>query len=54
MRFLRVHRSHLVNLGQIASIESLDSGDARLFLHDGTVVPCSRRYRDPLRAAMAD
>lgn len=52
-RFLRVHRSHLVNLGQLASIEPLDSGDARLHLHDGTVVPCSRRYREGLRAATA-
>ena len=51
-RFRRVHRSHLVHLGHIASIESLDSGDARLHLHDGTVVPCSRRYRESLRAAM--
>ncbi|QCO66589.1 LytTR family transcriptional regulator [Luteimonas yindakuii] len=50
-RFLRVHRSHLVNLAQIASIEPVDSGDARIHLHDGTVVPCSRRYRDQLKAA---
>lgn len=52
-RFARVHRSHLVNLGQIASIEPLEGGDARLHLHDGTVVPCSRRHRDALRARMA-
>lgn len=52
-RFLRVHRSHLVNLAQIASIEPVDSGDARIHLHDGTVVPCSRRYRDQLKAAGA-
>jgi len=51
-RFLRVHRSHLVNLQRIASIEPLDSGDARLHLHDGAVVPCSRRYREALLAAM--
>ncbi|RPD85400.1 LytTR family DNA-binding domain-containing protein [Luteimonas sp. 100069] len=51
-RFLRVHRSHLVNLHRIASIEPLDSGDARLHLHDGAVVPCSRRYREGLLAAM--
>ncbi|ATD66360.1 LytTR family transcriptional regulator [Luteimonas chenhongjianii] len=51
-RFLRVHRSHLVNLHRIASIEPLDSGDGRLHLHDGAVVPCSRRYREGLLAAM--
>lgn len=48
-RFVRVHRSHLVNLDQVASIEPLDAGDARIHLHDGSTVPCSRRYRDALR-----
>ncbi len=49
-RFARVHRSYIVNLGRIASIEPLDTGDARLHLHDGQALPCSRRYRDALRA----
>ncbi|MFZ5637312.1 MAG: LytTR family DNA-binding domain-containing protein [Pseudomonadota bacterium] len=49
-RFARVHRSYIVNLGRVASIEPVDSGDARIHLHDGTVVPCSRTYRDALRA----
>jgi DNA-binding LytR/AlgR family response regulator len=49
-RFVRVHRSHAVNLGRIKEIEPLDGGDARLHIHDGTTVPCSRRYRDALRA----
>lgn len=47
--FVRIHRSHLVNIHRIASIEPLDSGDARIHLHDGTVVACSRRYRDALK-----
>ena len=47
-RFVRVHRSHLVNVDRVASIESLDSGDARLVMKDGSSVPCSRRYRDGL------
>jgi len=50
-RFLRVHRSHLVNVARIASIEPSDSGDARVHLEDGTAVPCSRRYRESLRVA---
>lgn len=49
-RFARIHRSYIVNLGRIASIEPLDTGDARLHLHDGHALPCSRRYRDALRA----
>lgn len=47
--FVRIHRSHLVNIHRIASIEPLDSGDARIHLHDGTVVACSRRYREALK-----
>jgi len=50
--FVRVHRSHAVNLGRIKEIEPLDGGDARLHMHDGTIVPCSRRYRDALRGGM--
>ena len=49
VNFVRIHRSHLVNIRRIASIEPLDSGDARVHLHDGTMVACSRRYRDALK-----
>ncbi|GMV30346.1 MAG: hypothetical protein AMXMBFR59_24710 [Rhodanobacteraceae bacterium] len=48
-RFARVHRSYIVNLDQIAMIEPLETGDARLHLKDGTTLPCSRRYRNGLR-----
>ena len=52
-RFVRVHRSHAVNLDRIREIEPTDGGDARLHLHDGSVVPCSRRYREALAGAAA-
>ena len=48
-RFLRIHRSYIVNLEQLASIEPLDTGDARVHLKDGTMLPGSRRYRAELR-----
>lgn len=47
-RFVRVHRSYVVNLDRIAEIEPLDGGDARLKMRGGSTVPCSRRYRDAL------
>ncbi|WP_125076277.1 LytTR family DNA-binding domain-containing protein [Pseudoxanthomonas sp. SGT-18] len=47
--FARIHRSYMVALAQVASIEPLDSGDARVHLKDGSVLPCSRRYRQALR-----
>ncbi len=48
-RFARIHRSYIVNLDHVASIEPLDTGDARVHLKDGSVLPCSRRQRDVLR-----
>ncbi|KAF1005619.1 MAG: Transcriptional regulatory protein BtsR [Luteibacter sp.] len=51
--FVRVHRSYLVRLAQVTSIEPLDGGDARLHMADGSQLPCSRRYREALRAAAA-
>jgi len=52
-RFARIHRSHIVNLDQVASIEPLDTGDARVHMKDGSVLPCSRRHRDALRGRAA-
>ncbi len=48
-RFVRVHRSYVVNLDYLAQIESLETGDARLILSDGATIPCSRRHRAALR-----
>ena len=48
-QFVRVHRSHIVNLRFIASIESTDAGDAIIHMKDGAAVPCSRTYRTALR-----
>ncbi len=48
-RFVRVHRSYIVNLDCVQEIEPMDSGDARARMRDGVVVPVSRRYRDNLR-----
>jgi len=48
-RFVRVHRSYIVNLDFVVEIEPLDSGDARAKLRDGQHIPVSRRYRGELR-----
>lgn len=52
-RFVRVHRSYMVNLDRIASIEPLDTGDARVHMQDGQAVPCSRTYRAGLKLRAA-
>lgn len=43
-RFIRVHRSAIVPLGQIRELEALPSGDYRIRLTGGGVVPLSRTY----------
>jgi hypothetical protein len=49
-RFVRVHRSYIVNLDCIGEIEPTDGGDAQIRMRDGGVVPCSRRFRENLRS----
>lgn len=48
-KFIRVHRSYMVNLDFIKEIEPLDTGDARILMKDGSLIPCSRRYRSALK-----
>lgn len=52
-RFVRVHRSYIVNLDCVVEIEPLDTGDARIAMCDRTSVPCSRTYRAALRPERA-
>ncbi len=49
-RFIRVHRSFMVNLDRVLEIQPLEAGEARLLMSDGSRIPCSRRYRPALRA----
>ncbi|CAN7538445.1 LytTR family DNA-binding domain-containing protein [Pseudoxanthomonas sp. LjRoot143] len=51
-RFVRVHRSSIVRLDQVAEIQPLTNRDAVLRLHDGTPVRVSRTYIDALLAAL--
>lgn len=52
-RFVRVHRSSIVRLDQVAEIQPLTNRDALLRLHDGTPVRVSRTYTDALLSALA-
>jgi len=53
-KFVRIHRSHIVNLDCLVEIHPLDTGDATLILRNGTSVPCSRNYRSSLRERAAN
>jgi two-component system LytT family response regulator len=51
-RFLRIHRSTLVNLDRVAAIEPRFYGDARVVLRNGVKLTLSRRFRDQARARL--
>src|SRR5690606_4914705 len=53
-RFIRIHRSYIVNIAHLASIEPLDTGDARVHMKDASALPASRRYRGDLRGRFAE
>ena len=47
-RFMRIHRSAIVNVSCVREVEPLASGDQRLVLSDGTELRVSRTYRAAL------
>jgi two-component system, LytTR family, response regulator len=47
-RFLRIHRSTIVNLDRVREIQPLFHGEHRVLLQDGTELTMSRGYRDRL------
>lgn len=50
-RFLRIHRSSIVNADQVVMIDPWGIGEHLLTLRDGSRVRSSRRYRGAVRAA---
>lgn len=48
-RFLRIHRSRLVNLERVREVQPWFKGDYVLVLHDGTRLVSGRTYRDRVR-----
>jgi len=51
-RFLRIHRSTLVNIEHVREVHPLFHGDAEVILRDGTRLALSRRFRDAARQAL--
>jgi two-component system LytT family response regulator len=44
-RFLRIHRSTIVNIDRVAEVRTSPTGDARVILSNRKELPLSRRYR---------
>ena len=53
-RFLRVHRSHIVNVTQIKQVWSLARGTFVIELASGSRVPSGRTYGDRVRDLLAN
>ena len=51
-RFLRIHRSRLVNADRIKELHPLFHGEYELLLTDGTRLTSSRHYRDVLQSLL--
>jgi two-component system LytT family response regulator len=51
-RFVRIHRSAIVQVDRIRRLQSLPSGDATVHLRDGTVLRVSRSRREAVRALL--
>lgn len=51
-RYLRVHRSWIVNVGRISLLTTRRNGDCEVLMEGGTTLPVSRRYAAGLREAL--
>jgi two-component system LytT family response regulator len=51
-RFVRIHRSTIVNVERIRELQPVFHGDYVIVLKDGTELPLSRGYRDNLESAL--
>lgn len=47
-RFIRIHRSSIVNVDRVAEVRNTPHGDSLVLLHDGTKLRMSRSRRDRL------
>jgi two-component system LytT family response regulator len=51
-RFVRVHRSAIVNLAQVREVRARAGGDSAVVLRDGRQLPLSRRRREQVAEAI--
>lgn len=51
-RFLRIHRSRIVNVARVRELVPQPSGDCEIVLKDGTRLMSSRSYREARRARL--
>ncbi|HVF55673.1 MAG TPA: LytTR family DNA-binding domain-containing protein [Pyrinomonadaceae bacterium] len=53
-KFIRIHRSSIVNINRIKELQPWSHGEYHVILHDGTQLTLSRSYREKLQAALGN
>lgn len=53
-QFIRVHKSHIVNIKKIASIQSRQNGDYDIILSDSTILRVSRNYAKDFKSKFSE
>jgi len=51
--FIRIHRSIIVDIGQVSEVLPQDTGDFQVTLTSGKTLPLSRRYREAFKAKLS-
>lgn len=51
-QFVRIHKSHIVNLQKITSFQSRQNGDYDVFLSDGSILRVSRNYAKAFKSKL--
>ncbi|HEY3933342.1 MAG TPA: LytTR family DNA-binding domain-containing protein [Gemmatimonadales bacterium] len=52
LSFLRVHRSHIVNVARVREVQPWFQGESVLLLEDGSKIVTGRTYRDKIRVLL--
>ena len=52
LKFIRIHRSIIVNIAKVAELQFHRLGESSVILHDGTKLKLSRRRREKTKALM--
>ena len=53
-KFIRIHRSTIVNLSRVQELQSWSHGEYRVILYNGTELTLSRNYRENLQGALGN
>lgn len=53
-RFVRIHKSYIVNMDRVSKFQPLFRGEYRVLLHDGTALLLTRHYKKAVQRMLGD